>query len=117
MQALTDAGVGYFNAENVYLFKKNGVNIAFCGFWCTAYQRDGAQFRETVRKLKQQGANAVVVSLHFGQEYHTLHNTAQTSIAHEYRAKRERPDGLEGGRFAQGEQRDQRGGQPRDVVG
>jgi len=82
MQALTDAGVGYFNAENVYLFKKNGVNIAFCGFWCTAYQRDGAQFRETVRKLKQQGANAVVVSLHFGQEYHTLHNTAQTSIAH-----------------------------------
>jgi poly-gamma-glutamate capsule biosynthesis protein CapA/YwtB (metallophosphatase superfamily) len=82
LQALTDAGIATFDAENEYVLEKDGVTIAFCGFWRVGYYSKRDTYIQEIQKLKANGADAVICSLHFGQEYGVHHGVDQTEMAH-----------------------------------
>ena len=81
-EALRSAGVEVFDSENAYLFRKNGVTIAFCGFWRASYYKKKDGYFDLIRQLKAEGANAVVCYLHFGREYSFQHSKDQEQMAH-----------------------------------
>ena len=80
--ALLEQGVGTFDATQAYWLRKDGVSIAFCGFWRTGYYKNRDAYRQTIRDLRAQGADAVVCILHFGQEYSPTHSADQEEMAH-----------------------------------
>lgn len=84
IKALDAVDVGYFNHENVYVFEKNGISIAFVSLTRAHYGSKGKAFYALIKKLKEDGADAVVVSYHYGQEYSKKHNKGQAEMA--YRA-------------------------------
>jgi hypothetical protein len=79
-KALTEAGIAYFDANTAYFYEKDGVKIGFCGFWGVGFTKRAA-IAATVRKLKEEGADAVICELHFGEEYATNHNDVQSKVA------------------------------------
>lgn len=80
LKALEAAGVKTFNETSEYIFEKNGIKIAFCGFWGVGFNKR-ADIAARIRQLKAEGANAVVCALHFGEEYATYHNKVQAKVA------------------------------------
>ncbi len=80
MAALSAAGVGYFDSDDTYVFEKDGVKIAFCGFWGVGFN-NRKDIAAHIQRLREEGANAVVCALHFGEEYATFHSKAQIEAA------------------------------------
>ncbi len=80
LKALATAGVKPFGNGETFLYQKDGVTVAFCGFWGVGFNKrdDIAAY---IRKLKADGADAVVCALHFGEEYATSHSKVQTEVA------------------------------------
>lgn len=82
-EALTAAGVGYFGADEVYIFEKDGIKVAFLGLNSPAFYDSRAGVKEEIARLKQEeGVNAVVFTFHGGSEYGARHNKIQANSAH-----------------------------------
>ncbi|MBN1777873.1 MAG: CapA family protein [Clostridiales bacterium] len=82
IQALTDAGIAYSGMEQAYIYEKDGVRIAFLGLLRANYFTHREEFFEYFAQLREDGVNAIVVSLHFGEEYSAYHNDGQASMAY-----------------------------------
>ena len=81
LEALNAAGIASFGNGSYYLYEKDGIKIAFCGFWGVGFNKR-ADMAAQVRALKAAGANAVICALHFGEEYATYHSNVQAKVAH-----------------------------------
>jgi len=79
--ALTAAGIGFFIDEDVFLFEKDGVQIALMGFLARSYIAQKDTLPETIARLRAEGCQAVIVSLHAGRQYVSQHNSQQTELA------------------------------------
>jgi len=82
IQALDDAGVAWSGMEDAYIYEKDGIRVAFIGLLRANYFNYREAFFEYIARLKEAGVNAVVVSLHFGEEYSAYHNDGQASMAY-----------------------------------
>ena len=83
LAALAKEGIGTFGADFSYVYEKDGIKIAFCGFTRTAYYALKDTYTQFIRSLRDAGANAVVCFLHFGQEYSRHHSNDQIKMARE----------------------------------
>jgi len=82
-QALRDAGIQYCLDEESFIYEKEGVRIAFLGFWETAFRAKRAWLKQEIARLKtEEGCQAVVILYHGGSQYQQKHNKAQTEDAH-----------------------------------
>ncbi|NLD34022.1 MAG: CapA family protein [Clostridiales bacterium] len=82
LQSTTDtldaAGIGWCKDEDVYIYEKDGVRLAFLGFWQTGFTRARKWLPERIRQLKQEeGCAAVIINYHGGQQYRQRHNRQQ----------------------------------------
>lgn len=85
-QALADAGISYFDMAEPYVYEKDGVRIAFLGLngvrWGD-YSANGPGFVEKIKALKaDENIDAIVVALHYGEEYNSFHSEGQTKMAY-----------------------------------
>ncbi|NLI21003.1 MAG: CapA family protein [Clostridiales bacterium] len=79
--ALSAADIDWFDDETACWFTRDGATVALIGFTRTAYVAKRDAYKAAVASLKEQGADAVVCFLHFGQEYARRHNAEQTKMA------------------------------------
>lgn len=79
-QATLDAaGITWAYNDTASFFEKDGIKIAFLGFWVSDFARARKGLAEQIRILKEQeGAHAVVLNYHGGQQYRQKHNKTQT---------------------------------------
>lgn len=78
-QATLDAaGIPWTYNDSPCFFEKDGHTIAFLGYWYSDFQRAMPTLEATIAGLKAQGADAVVVNYHGGQQYRTVHKASQT---------------------------------------
>ena len=82
LAALKAADIAPFDSDTAYVFEKDGVKIAFYGITRTAYHEKKNYYRQSIRKLRENGADVVVCFMHFGQEYSSRHDKGQTDMAH-----------------------------------
>lgn len=76
---LAKAGVGYCVDKDVFFFEKDGVRIAFLGFWETSFNSHKAWIKTEIPRLKaEEGCSAVVLLYHGGREYRQKHGSTQT---------------------------------------
>ena len=89
------AGLDYNESHYYKVFEKNDIKIAYLAYtnlvakWL---REDSAspsiagiekeKIAEDIFKAKQSGADIIITSFHFGEEYETTHNEYQESIAH-----------------------------------
>ena len=79
--ALENAGVSWFDATDAFYYERDGMTVAFCGFWRAGYYARREEYVQLIQSLRQKGADVVVCMLHFGQEYSPLHSEEQTEMA------------------------------------
>jgi len=75
---LDAAGIAWTYNDSACLFEKDGHTIAFLGYWVSDFQRARPTLAQTIAGLKAEGADAVVVNYHGGQQYRTKHKASQT---------------------------------------
>ena len=80
-EALKAAGIATFNADDAYIFEKDGIRIAFYGISRTAYFAKKKVYKQAIQKLRDDGADVVVCFMHFGREYTYRHDKAQTEMS------------------------------------
>lgn len=77
-ETLTNAGVAYCVDQEVCFYEKDGVKIAFMGFWESSFHGKLKWIRQEIPRLKtQEGCAAVVVVYHGGNEYKQKHSKEQ----------------------------------------
>lgn len=76
-EALKQAQVAFFAADNCAVWERDGLKIGFAGVNFTA----GEAFENQVRLLQQEGCSAVIVFMHAGLEYSAEPNGYQRAIA------------------------------------
>ncbi len=82
-QALTDAGIPYFDMSDTFYYEKDGVRIAFLGLQRAYYYTLGEEFIQKVQALHDDpDVDMVIVTLHFGEEYSAAHNRGQEVMAY-----------------------------------
>lgn len=81
-KALRDAGVAHFGHRQVMIYEKGEIRIAFLAL---SYTQENAEERawldQEIRRLKEEGVNAVIFSYHGGQEYSEARTKKQQEIA------------------------------------
>jgi len=75
---LDEAGIVWAYNDQPAFFEKDGRTIAFLGYWVSDFQRARPGLAEAIAGLKAQGAQAVVVNYHGGQQYRQKHKASQT---------------------------------------
>ncbi|MHC1787092.1 MAG: CapA family protein [Christensenellales bacterium] len=79
MAALDAAGVVYCKDETACFYEKDGLKLAFLGFWQDNFDAYRARLPERIRQLKQEeGCDAVILSYHGGRQYWQKHKASQT---------------------------------------
>ena len=82
-QALRGAGIQYCLEDESFIYEKEGVRIAFLGFWETAFRAKAAWLKEEIVRLKsEESCQAVVILYHGGSQYRQEHKKSQTEDAH-----------------------------------
>lgn len=82
IKTLKEAKVNYFGNEDVYLFEKAGIKIGLDGLY-TNYDPDhNEKVIKRIQKLKDMGANTIIMSFHWGVENTYKFNKEQQEIAH-----------------------------------
>ena len=82
-QALAGAGIRFCLEEESFIYEKEGVRIAFLGFWETAFRAKAAWLKEEIVRLKtEESCQAVVILYHGGSQYRQEHKRSQTEDAH-----------------------------------
>lgn len=77
-ETLDAAGVAWCLDKKAAFFEKDGVKIAFLGFWETSFNSHRAWLADEIPRLKaQEGCQAVVVLYHGGNEYNQKHADSQ----------------------------------------
>lgn len=77
-ETLKKAGVDYCVDKEVCLFEKDGIKIAFMGFWESSFHSKLKWIKQEIPRLKQEeGCAAVVVLYHGGNEYKQKHSKEQ----------------------------------------
>lgn len=80
-EALEAAGVGWFRNENHYLYKHEGITIAFFALENSKYYSLRKKLPKIFRELKETGGvNAIVVCVHTGLEYRGKHDKAAAEM-------------------------------------
>ena len=81
-QALDAAGVGWCADEDIFLFEKDGVKVAFIAMVSSSFFNNREWYKQKVKSLKEEdGVNAVILCFHGGSEYNTVHNKYQENYA------------------------------------
>ena len=74
-KTLEENGIAWFQDYQYYLYKKDGVTVAFFALQNSVLYTKQTKFYETIRKAREtDGADAVVVCWHTGTEYKGYHN-------------------------------------------
>jgi poly-gamma-glutamate synthesis protein (capsule biosynthesis protein) len=83
IDTLTEAGVGYFGNGYTDLREVRGIKIGFAGFvsWEVS-DRQKEEIKETIKELRKDGADIVIVMFHWGIERDYYPNSVQTELAH-----------------------------------
>ena len=82
-QALRDAGIMYCLEEESFIYEKEGIRIAFLGFWETVFRAKSSWLKQEIMRLKaEEGCQAVVILYHGGSQYQQKHKNSQTDDAH-----------------------------------
>lgn len=77
-ETLKGAGVGYCVDQEVFFFEKDGVRIAFLGFWETSFRSHKKWLTAEIPRLKtEENCAAVVILYHGGREYNLKHAASQ----------------------------------------
>ncbi len=89
LKTLDDAGVGHFGCmrigqdpefDDLYVTDLNGIRFGFFGF-SYPQTNDQKKIAERITRLREQGCDVVVVSLHWGKETHKDATSGQASYA------------------------------------
>ncbi|HSK68052.1 MAG TPA: CapA family protein, partial [Candidatus Limnocylindria bacterium] len=76
--ALDAAGIGWCLDRDALIFEKDGVRIAFLGFWSASFDKHREWLQAEIPRLKADGGcDAVVVSYHGGRQYWPFHRDSQ----------------------------------------
>lgn len=77
-QALDAAGIGWAMDQDVFIFEKDGVKLAFIGLWWSTFPRYRDWLGAEIPRLKaQEGVDAVIFNYHGGKQYVLKHNKEQ----------------------------------------
>ncbi len=81
VSTLNDANILNFYGTNAVIEEINGISVGLCGF--NALNETGVeQAPEVVRRLKDEGADLVIASAHWGVEKDTAPSSLQKELAH-----------------------------------
>lgn len=78
MDALDQAGIAWCHERVASFYEKDGVRLAFIGYWGPDFRKQKDGFAAFVQQLRQQGADAVILNYHGGQQYRQKHRQSQT---------------------------------------
>lgn len=78
---LTEAGVEFFDNNNILIKKINGQSFAFIGFHDATKRLDEHAAARLIKKYAAD-ADRVIVSIHWGEEYKKTPNIRQKNLAH-----------------------------------
>lgn len=79
MDTLDRAGIAYCYEDIVSFYEKDGIRLAFIGYWGPDFRKQQSGFAEMVQDLKaNQGVDAVILNYHGGQQYRNRHRASQT---------------------------------------
>ena len=81
ISALRAADVLYSGYGRLCLWEKDGITIGFAGCRETVWKEDPGVIAREVESLREQGADVVIYSCHWGREYSALHNETQEEMA------------------------------------
>ena len=82
-QALDAAGISYFDMSDTLFYEKDGIRVAFLGLQRAYYYTLGEEFLQKIQALHDDpDVDAVIVTLHFGEEYGAAHNRGQEVMAY-----------------------------------
>ena len=79
---LTNAGILTFNGMSIATTTINGVNIAIIGINALNYE-GASQMKECIRRAKVNGAQVVILCIHWGVEKDTEPGSDQRKLAHD----------------------------------
>lgn len=79
--ALTEAGLGISGYEDYCMMEKNGVKIAFFSVLLGWYSSNRDLLDKRIAEARAEGANAVIMCIHAGQEYAAKHRKDQVTLA------------------------------------
>lgn len=79
-EALEAQGIQYCVDEAVSFFEKDGIRLAFFGFWGPDFRKRQDWFKAEVKRLKEkEGVHAVILNYHGGNQYRHKHNKSQAA--------------------------------------
>lgn len=81
--ALEKAGVFYSGYGYLDIREINGYKVGFGGIRETTYRQKPDIVKREIEKLKKEGCDIIVYSMHFGREYDRTHNKLQKKMAHQ----------------------------------
>ena len=74
MRVLEEADIGWAWDENIWVFEKDGIRIAFAGVDYGIFQRSNYIIRDKLLEMRKNGEiNAVVMLIHEGKEFYPKH--------------------------------------------
>lgn len=78
-QATLDAaGIVWCHNDTACFFEKDGIKIAFLGFWSYDFSKHKSWLQTEIPRLKnEEGCAAVILNYHGGQQYRQKHNKKQ----------------------------------------
>ena len=74
MRVLEETGIGWAREENLFIFEKDGIRIAFAAVDYNIFQRSNYLIRDRLLKMQKDGEiSAAVMLIHEGKEYSPKH--------------------------------------------
>ena len=84
-RVLEEAGIGWARDEQIWIFEKDGIRIAFAGLDNGIYREHGGAIRDRLAQMRENGEiNAAVVMLHLGDEYFPRHLGKQDAYSEDF---------------------------------
>ncbi len=80
-KALSDAGIVWFENQNVAVMERNGVRIGLIGLYALDGSAEG-NLQPTIQKVREQGAELIIVQVHWGIEGDAVADESQINLAH-----------------------------------
>ena len=84
-RVLDEAGIGWFRDDSIWIFRKDGIAIAFAAIDYGIYQRNGAAIRDKLLEMRETGEiQAAVLLVHQGNEFAVKHSREQEDYAADF---------------------------------
>lgn len=81
IEYLEDAGVAVFDGTDIEIMEINGVTVGLVGIYALNETR-AAELEPAMEKVKEEGAELIVVNFHWGEEKAKTPNSTQKELAH-----------------------------------